>query len=210
LYEDFLDVMKYLVQDILKKDTAEDKSIIGTHILHKTAYFMAAWGFRQSNDGRKAQDWAQVSIYKSACHATAKSAAVYIKNADTLYELVTREKHTERHQVSDRAPIHMEQMSQFRSILTTSSKYQRPIKELADSYVVERLGMDKMGTHRNVSMLLKRTIKKSIAYVINKGPQEKINALLATVPPEMRDNFQMAIEALLDKSARGALYDMTL
>jgi hypothetical protein len=78
---------------------------------------------------------------------------------------------------------------------------------LADSYVVKRLGMDKMGSHRNVSMLLKRTIKKSIAYVIDKGPQEKINALLARVPPEMRENIQMAIEALLDESVRGALYD---
>jgi hypothetical protein len=207
LYEDFLDVMKFLVQDILKKDTAEDKSIIGTHILRKTAYLMALWGFRQSNDGRKAQDWAQVSIFKSALHATAKSAAVDIKDANTLYELVTREKHTERHRVSDWAPIHMEQMSQFCSILITSSKYQRPIKELVDPYVVERAGMDKMGTHKNVSMLLKRTIKKSIAYIIDKGPQEHISALLATVPPEMRENFQMAIEALLDESVRGALYD---
>jgi hypothetical protein len=72
-----------------------------------------------------------------------------------------------RHRVSDWAPIHMEQMSQFCSILTTSSKYQRPIKELADSYVlVERLGMEKMGTQRNVSLLLKRTIGKSIAYLL--------------------------------------------
>jgi hypothetical protein len=207
LCDDFLDVMKFLVEDILKKDTAEDKSIIGTHILRKTAYLMAVWGFRQSHDGRKAQDWAQVSIFKSARHATAKSAAVYIKDADTLYKLVTREKHTERHRVSDWAPIHMEQMSQFRSILTTSSKYQRPIKELADWYVVERLGMDKMGTHRNVSMLLKRTIEKSIEYVIDEGPQERLDVLLATVPPEMRENFQMAIEALLHESVRGALYD---
>jgi hypothetical protein len=205
MYEDFLYVIKFLVQNILKKDTGEDKSIIGTHILRKTAYLMAVWGFHQSNDGRKAQDWAQVSIFKSARHASTQSAAVYIKDANTLYELVTREKHTERHQVSDWAPIHMEQMSQFCSILTTSSKYQRPIKELADSYVVKRLGMDKMGTHRNVSMLLKRTIEKSISYVIDKGPQQKINAVLATVRPEMRVNFQTAIEALLDESVHGAL-----
>jgi hypothetical protein len=52
--------MKLLVEDILKKDTAEDKAIIITHILRKIAYLMAVWGFCQSNDGRKAQDWAQV------------------------------------------------------------------------------------------------------------------------------------------------------
>jgi hypothetical protein len=54
----------------------------------------------------------------------------------------------------------------------------------------------------------KRTIEKSIAYyVIDMGPQEKINSHLATVPPEMRETFQMAIESLLDKSVRGALDD---
>jgi hypothetical protein len=46
-------VMKFLVQDILKKDTADDESIIVTHILRKTAYLMAVWGFHQSNDGWK-------------------------------------------------------------------------------------------------------------------------------------------------------------
>jgi hypothetical protein len=43
-----------------------------------------------------------------------KSGAVYIKDdADTLYELVTHEKYTECHRVSDWVPINMEQMSQF-------------------------------------------------------------------------------------------------
>jgi hypothetical protein len=43
---------------------------------------------------------------------------------------------------------------------------------LADPYAVKRLGMERMEVHRNVSMLLKRTIEKSIAYIIDKGPQE--------------------------------------
>jgi hypothetical protein len=52
--------MKFLVTDILKTDTAKDKSIIDIHILCKTAYVMAVWGFRQTNGGWKAQDWVQV------------------------------------------------------------------------------------------------------------------------------------------------------
>jgi hypothetical protein len=68
-----------------------------------------------------------------------------------------------------------------------------------------------MGMYRNVSMLLKRSIEKSIAYVIGKGQQEKKMRFwllpLATAKPEMRETFQMAIQELLAVSIRGALCD---
>jgi hypothetical protein len=45
-------------------------------ISYRTAYLMAVWGFLQSNDGWKAQDWVQASILKLARHPNAKSAEV--------------------------------------------------------------------------------------------------------------------------------------
>jgi hypothetical protein len=105
--------MKLLFEDILKKTQQKINLLLApiSYARSEIAYLIAVWGSHQSNDGWKAQNWgAQVSLFKSAHHVTAKSAAVYIKDAGTLYELVTHEKHTGRRQVSDWAPIHMEQI----------------------------------------------------------------------------------------------------
>jgi hypothetical protein len=63
--------------------------------------------------------------------------------------------------------------------------------------------MKHMHTHRNLSILLKITFENSITF-IDKGSKEKINALLATVAPEISETFQMAIQDFLDESIRGA------
>jgi hypothetical protein len=68
--------------------------------------------------------------------------------------------------------------------------------------------MKHMGTHRNVSILLKITFENSITF-IDKGSKEKINALLATVAPEISETFQMAIQDFLDESIQGALNDLS-
>jgi hypothetical protein len=87
-YDWFLEKMKHLVFDILKKDKEEvtEKHIIGTHILRKTAYLFAIFGCRlyKGKKGNEPDEIDRSSILLSARHKDLKCITRYILDCTTV------------------------------------------------------------------------------------------------------------------------------
>jgi hypothetical protein len=141
-YECFLGVMKNLLIVVLKRDESNmGKQIIGTHLLRKTAFLFAKWGFSmhftKNTDITKELPVMEVaSILLSARHKSSESTATYLDDCGTLEAHVLRDPvNRERHRVGKWEPIHMSALPSFASLLLESRKHQKPLPALAHWYI---------------------------------------------------------------------------
>ena len=91
-YEDFLGVIKFLCTEVLKKEAnspAMKRMIMGTHMLRKTGYLLAYWGYnRKGSSEMTPMD--QVSIMLSARHKDTRSCATYLSDSGTMKVLCSK------------------------------------------------------------------------------------------------------------------------
>jgi hypothetical protein len=126
-YDCFLGVMKHLLVNVLKRDESKmGGQIIGTHILRKSAFLFAKWGFTlhftSTCDVSKELPVMEVaSILLSARHKSPDSTATYLDDSGTLEVHVLRDPvNKECHKVGKWEPIHMTALPTFASLLLES------------------------------------------------------------------------------------------
>jgi hypothetical protein len=116
------------------------KMIIRTHILHKTAYLLAFWGFNHNYGHVDFSNADKVNILQSACHLDMWSVTTYLGDAGTLKQLLNKiSKDDPCHKVSEWEPIHMMTLDAFAALNIPSKKYIKSIIELAKWYVFDKL-----------------------------------------------------------------------
>ena len=137
-YGTFLHIIKGLVSDVLKKDIDSPKMqkiIIGTHMLRKTAYLLACWGWRSRSMKIDELDVANVSM--SARHADMKIMMSYLSDSGTLQELLKRVAPDDSEQkVGVWQPIHIKTHENFQAINFRNKQFIKPAAELADWYAL--------------------------------------------------------------------------
>lgn len=149
-YEEFLGWIKHLCAGPLKKDMESEAMknlIIGTHILRKTAFLLAFWGFFLRDGKRKLDPMDEANILQSARHKHISSTVTYLSDCGTLKSLLDRVVDKDstldmsKNKVGIWEPIRVRTLSAFASLNLPSDKYKRPITELANWYVFEKLGV---------------------------------------------------------------------
>ena len=117
-----------------------NNQIIGTHLLRKTAFLFANWGyiFHQKNrDNLELPPMETAAILLSARHKEVSSTATYLDDSGTLHALVCRDHvNRDRHRIGRWEPIHMTAMDSFESILLESRKYQKPLPILSSCLLI--------------------------------------------------------------------------
>jgi hypothetical protein len=146
-YECFLGVMKHLLIVVLKRDESKmGNQIIGTHLLRKTGFLFAKWGFSlhfttNADIAKELPIMEVASILLSARHKSSESTATYLDDCGTLEAHVLRDPiNRERHRVGRWEPIHMTALPSFASLLLESRRHQRPLPALAHWYVDKMCG----------------------------------------------------------------------
>jgi hypothetical protein len=146
-YAIYRDEIIFFCKDVLKKDLgspAMEKMLIGTHVLRKTGYLFAFWGFQQATNSYEMRELSTLdksSIMQSARHSD-KSDCVhtYLADAATLMELVgTVAKDDPKYKVGRWKSIHLKTHAAFLSITLENKKYLKPLRDLVDWYVSEKL-----------------------------------------------------------------------
>ena len=141
-YQQMLNMMKHLVSTVLDKDlTSADmiNLIFGTHMLRKTGYGFAEWGWRRRS--RNADEVEVAEIAMSARHKDLASMISYVGDNGTLFELFARiDPNDQREKVGSWVPIHLDALERWRSVNKKNLKNNRHISELADWYVFTKAG----------------------------------------------------------------------
>lgn len=142
-YDDFLKEIKYLCTHVLKKEAdspAMKSMIIGTHMLRKTAYLLAYWGFNRNYGTSEITPMDQANILLSARHKDTRSCATYLSDSGTMKALCARVKADDVNQrVGEWIPIHIDTHSTFAALNVSSKQFIRSAVDLADWYVFEKL-----------------------------------------------------------------------
>jgi hypothetical protein len=188
-YDSFLGVAKHLLIDVLKRDESKMGSqIIGTHILRKTAFVFAKWGFAihftSNRDVTQPLPVMEVaSILLSARHKTPESTATYMDDCGTLESHVLRDPvNKDRHRVGRWEPIHMTALPSFASLLLESRKYQKPLPALARWFV------DKMCDGNTNDFSIARIHEKATGYKPALSLEETFKAsLFEKLSPEQAE-----------------------
>jgi hypothetical protein len=138
-YDAFLEDIKSLCVNVLKKDLHSQSMknmILGTHVLRKTAFLLAVWGFH-GREGFKSNlnPLDEATILNDARHKDISSTMTYLADSGTLKELVNRmaaDDITQR--VGVYQPIFVKTLDNFAS-LNSGETNKKDLKELADWYV---------------------------------------------------------------------------
>jgi hypothetical protein len=138
-YKCFLGTLKFLYSRVLNAKP-DRKSILGTHILRKTAYLFAVWGSRMSEVDGETHTTHEKSctIFGSARHSQSSGVAgtTYITDCETLWHLVQANKNgKEDNRVSKWKHILVAHQACYRLINNPSNRFQRSIIDLADHYI---------------------------------------------------------------------------
>jgi hypothetical protein len=197
-HDSFLGMMKHLLIDVLKRDESKMGSqIIGTHILRKSAFVFAKWGFTlHFTSNRNVTQELPVmevdSILLSARHKKPDSTATYMDDCGTLEAHVRRDPvNQDRHRVGRWEPIHMTALPSFDSLPLESRKYQKPLPALARWFV------DKMCDGYTNDFSILRIHEKATGYKPALSLEEKFKAsLFEKLSPEQAEPlWQMYCEA---------------
>ncbi|KAL3920374.1 MAG: hypothetical protein SGILL_003296 [Bacillariaceae sp.] len=137
-YNTFRKRLKWLVVNILKRDTTEFK--VGTHTLRKTAYLFALWSlYGTSCRPQKPSFLREGQICMGARHKSMQNACTYQKDAATLYEIAQLEGDNVQNRLSPFKPIHLA-VGTHGSKVTMSTPYQQSLPALADWWYRVSLG----------------------------------------------------------------------
>jgi hypothetical protein len=209
-YDSFLDEMKHLLINVLKRDETKlaKREILGTHFARKMAYLLAYWGF--ARDGQVDKDHNlylidEANIHQSARHKSISSIATYISDCATLFKLVQNEKNKDKHRVGKWVPIHMKALSSFESILLESSRYRKPLPQLASWYVRTILCPGILLERMSIPQIC----EKAISYKPDLSIEEEMKALLfeKLSPLDAQQILQLHSRASAER-ARAAIYSL--
>jgi hypothetical protein len=108
--------------------------IIGTHILRKTGYLLAYWGFNLKNGRTETTPMDQASILLSARrHKDTRSCVTYLSDAGTMLALCSKIQSNDVHQrVGAWLLIHIKTHNAFAALNEPSKKYIKGATDLAD------------------------------------------------------------------------------
>ena len=143
-YNEFLKETQFLCATVLGKDMdgeAMNKLIIGTHMMRKTAYLLAIWGWKRTY-GSDECPLDSSNLFKSARHSSVHSIAVYASDAATmkvLLDSLSLDSASSNQSVGVWKPIHIEHITAFETLKLGKDQYVKPLRELAEWYVVHTL-----------------------------------------------------------------------
>jgi hypothetical protein len=156
-YDDYLEELKFLCAQVLKIDMESEamkKQIIGTHTGRKTAYLFAFWGVQCAYKRKELTKVEEANILQSARHKDVSSAAKYLSDSATIYELLNKlDPDDPRHHVGVWKAIHIKTHVSWESINHPSKKFIKPPAQLADWYVFEKLGITRDSNFGGWSLL---------------------------------------------------------
>ena len=200
-YDTLLDEFKFLCVSVLKKDMSSEtmkRLIIGTHMLRRTAYFLAFWGFNRNYNHQDFSHADRANILQSARHKDPKSCATYLGDAGTLLNLLKKvDKNDTRHRVSEWQPIHIKTLDTFAALNIPSKRYIKPLVELADWYVFDKLNVPNDGTFGRLTFL--QIHERACAFVPDLASDEKLHKLLEQYLPAVALPTALS---LINKSAQ--------
>jgi hypothetical protein len=159
-YEEFLFNLKSLCVDFLKRP--DHGNIYGTHVLRKTGYLFAIFGFLKrfepEHDATTNKSYLPkitlASIMKCARHAAICNAATYMRDSLTLYEWAKQAQVMDVHDVGIFKDIHVEDSEPFRAILGEECRtFQKSTSGVAQWYVRTYLRL-KLDSHLSVQSCL--------------------------------------------------------
>jgi hypothetical protein len=205
-YNWFLEKMKHLVFDILKKDKEQvsARHIIGTHILRKTAYLFAIFGcllynLRKGNNQPDEID--KSTILLSARHRDLNCITRYVLDCTTVWTALKRMNSLDQHRVSAWESIHVQTHPTMQSIATECTRFQMPITELASNFVYKTLGIAK-GVPKTVALLVDRAMR----YMPDKTPHQELDSAITKLIPECsQEEFRRIVEKATQERLRAAL-----
>ena len=214
VYADVISEIKFLVHHVLKVDPVkmEEKHIVGTHLLKKTAHLFAFWGFHreygeQMNVTKSMTSLDEADVQQSARHSKkSRQTSTYLADAGVLFKLC-KELYPDdpRHKVGRFHSIRIETHHQYDALNMASKPYARPIVQLADWYVHDLLGIPR---ELFPSMSIPALWKKAVGYHPDLSCEtDYVNDLRQHLPPlvakRIIDNIRKAQAAhLLVERAR--------
>jgi hypothetical protein len=145
-YAEFLKETQFLCAYVLGKDMdshAMKSLIIGTHMMRKTGYLIAIWGWKRTF-GSDVCPIDASNLFKSARHSSTHSVAVYASDAatmKTLLDSLSLDSADSNQKVGVWKPIHIEHTTTFEAINLPSQRYIKPLAELAEWYVAHVLNV---------------------------------------------------------------------
>jgi hypothetical protein len=136
-YSSMLDTMKFLCERVLGVDTDSPEMkhlIIGTHILRRTAFLLAYWGFLVNGHCKTNKTLFEMdegSILLSARHQHIDCMTNYLADSGTLDRIDPNNPH---HRVGLWQPIHMKTLHQFAALNIKSTQYIKSLPDLSAWY----------------------------------------------------------------------------
>ena len=207
-YESFLQQMKFLCQHILKEDLKSEQMknlIIGTHMLRKSAFLMAYWGFILS--GRTAKEsklnaMDEANILQSARHKNIASTATYLADSGTLKELLDRtDPKNARHKVGVWQPIHMKTLHQFAALNIKLNHYIQPLFELSQWWI-----FDVLQVQRNTQLSIPNITRAAFQHKPDLSVDAKMKAAIDKIAdPKMRDEVKSAVQQAIAEHVKAAM-----
>ena len=172
--------------------------IIGTHMLCKTAYLLAFWGFNRKYNIQDFSHADCANILQSAHHKDPKSCATYLGDSATLLNLLKKvDKNDTHHHISEWQPIHIKMLDTFAALNIPSKQYIKPLVQLVDWYIFEKLNVPNDGKFGRLSFL--QIHERACAFIPDMTADQELQKLLeqhlpvATLP---------TVLSLIQKSAQ--------
>jgi len=195
-----LSFIKHLVFDVLKEDPSDPTLvalIIGTHMLRKTGFLLACWGFMlrgkcKSNNSLLEPD--QAALLLSARHESVASMANCISDSGTMKELIDRiDAGNPDHHVGEWKPIHVKTCHNFARINMKSAQHQQALPDLARWWLVDVVGLPPNFKEMSVSSIHRHVN----SFQPDLSVKAKINELLNNnvVDPTVRNELFNLIQA---------------
>lgn len=207
-YESFLQQMKFLCIHILKEDLESDQMknlLIGTHMLRKSAFLMAYWGFILS--GRTASEnklnaMDEANILQSARHKNISSTATYLSDSGTLKELLDRtDAKNARHKVGVWKPIHMKTLHQFAALNVKSNQFIQPLFQLSKWWIFGVLQVQ-----NNAQLSIPNITRAAFQHTPDLSVDAKMKAAIDKVAdPQMREEIKSAVQSAIAEHVKAAM-----
>ena len=148
-YDDFLQEIKALCTSVLKLDEGSlnmNKLILGTHMLRKTGYMLAYWGYNRKYGISDTLPMDKACILNSARHKDTRTVATYLGDSGTMKTLCSKIRADDIHQrVGEWQPIHIQTHDAFAALNAPSKQYIKSAVDLADWYVFGKLRVPRDG-----------------------------------------------------------------
>lgn len=207
--EHFREEIVFLCTRVLGKDMDSElmkKFIFGTHMLRRTAYLVAYWGWRglSTNEKEDPPDIENANIASSARHSNVQSSLTYIGDAGALLEHFKRERDNNLlldNKVGLWKPIYIEQLSMFESL---TNKQIKTLPQVAREYVdkVLRVSVGRV-TH---FVLFQHAVRDQQSLSSTTDVGEEINEYLKKhMPAEVAKMTMQLMQKQMEQSVSRAL-----